>query len=434
MIYKNIFELIGNTPIVEIDKSVHGLDNVTLYSKLEYFNPFGSLKDRMSWEMIKESLHDLEKGKVAIENSSGNTAKALQVIASVCGSHLKTITNRIKDPEKKMILQLLGAEVEELPGKSQCYDPSDPNDPLVHVEKEMAAHPQKYVYTNQYFNEKNVDAHYKGTGKEIAKDIDTVHYFFSGLGTTGSTKGVTKALKEEFPEMKSMGVISSANDIIPGIRNAKEMFEVGLFEKDMYDGIVEMNSNQAIDGSLSLMRKSGVLSGPTGGASYQAVIEYFRTNPSSKPINVVFLACDRFEWYLSYYRERRPEIFGEKPKENSIKSFDSSGKEIPEISPEELDSEMNESRITIVDMRSNVAYKFGHIPGSINIPEGYLEQIVDRAKPFPKNSKVVLLCPNGEKSQTIASYLKSQGVDSYSMMGGIQEWKKQGLPMEQQLQ
>lgn len=431
MIYKNIFQLIGNTPIVEISTSVHRLKNVTIYSKLEYYNPFGSLKDRMAWEMVKEYLPELEKNKkIVIENSSGNTAKALQVIASVYGSHLKTITNRIKNPEKKMILQLLGAQVEELPGASQCYDPSDPNDPLVHVEREVASHPDTYVYTNQYFNEKNVQAHYQGTGREIITELGHVDYFFSGLGTTGSTKGITKALKEASVTTTSIGVISSAADSIPGIRNAKEMFEVGLFDKNVYDEVIEMNSQEAIDGSLSLIRKAGILVGPTGGAAYQSILKYFANKPPKKPVKVIFLACDRFEWYLSYYQERRPELFGEQVKPNSLKSYVGENNLDINIRSSEVDSFSKKSDALIIDIRSNIAYKAGHIPGSINIPEDSLEQMLDRAKPFPKDTKVIFACPNGDRSKRLASYSQKQGYQAYSLEAGILSWRTQGFPME----
>jgi len=431
MIYKNIFQLIGNTPIVEVSPSIHRLENVTLYSKLEYYNPFGSLKDRMAWEMIKEYLPDLEKNKkIVIENSSGNTAKALQVIASVYGSHLKTITNRIKNPEKKMILQLLGAQVEELPGKSQCYDPSDPNDPLVHVEREVASHPDRYVYTNQYFNEKNVQAHYQGTGKEIITELGSVDYFFSGLGTTGSTKGITKALKEANGTTRSVGVISSATDTIPGIRNAKEMFEVGLFDTKVYDEFIEMNSQEAIDGSLALIRKAGILVGPTGGAAYQAILKYFTDNPSKNPVKVIFLACDRFEWYLSYYQERRPELFGEKAKPDSLKSYTDEDNTDINLSPVEVNSLSQNADTLVIDIRSNIAYKVGHISESINIPEDSLEQMLDRAKPFPKNKKIIFACPNGDRSKRLASYSQKQGYQAYSLEGGILSWRTQGLLLE----
>lgn len=430
MIYNNIFELIGNTPVVKISDKVHGIKNLNLFVKLEYQNPFGSLKDRMAWEMVKDDLDKIKNGKIIIENSSGNTAKALQVIASVYGSHLKTITNRIKNHEKKMILQVLGAEVQELPGKSQCYDPSDPNDPLAHTEREVAASPDKYLYTDQYFNEKNVHAHYQGTGKEILEDIGRIDYFFSGLGTTGSTKGITKALKENNKKTKSVGVIASSMDVIPGIRNSKEMFEVGLFDSKIYDDILEVSALNAIDASLELIRKSGILVGPTGGATYSAILNYFKGFELKRQTNAVFLACDRFEWYLSYYKDLKPEIFGDNANENSIKRF----KDISfskDISPEELVEMLNKKEnLQIVDIRSNIAYKVGHISKSINIPDEEFERMIDKSNPFPNETTVVVVCPNGELSKLYSAYLRKNNIKSYSLAGGIFEWKRLNSHLE----
>jgi S-sulfo-L-cysteine synthase (O-acetyl-L-serine-dependent) len=327
-------------------------------------------------------------------------------------------------------LQLLGAEVEELPGKSQCYDPSDPNDPLVHVEREIASHKDTYVYTNQYFNEKNVQAHYQSTGKEILNDVHNVDYFFSGLGTTGSTKGITQALREKNPFLKSIGVISKTGDTIPGIRNAQEMFEVGLFDKNIYDDILEMDSQEAIDGSLTLIRRAGILVGPTGGAAYQAILNYFKNHPQKKPVTVIFLACDRFEWYLSYYQERRPELFGQKPKPDSLRLFTNTNSTEIQKTPAEVQLLSQEKNTLTIDIRSNIAYTFGHIPGSINIPEDSVEQILDRAKPFPLQTTIIYVCPTGDRSTKLASYTQKQGYQSWSLQSGILNWRTQGLPLE----
>jgi cysteine synthase B len=431
MIYKSIFELIGNTPMVEIPVEVHQIENLSLFCKLEYYNPFGSLKDRMALEMIKDQIEDLKKGKIVIENSSGNTAKALQIIASIYGNHLKTITNRIKNPEKKEVLQLLGAEIEELPGKSQCYDPSDPNDPLVHVEREMNSHPSKYIYTNQYFNQKNVKAHYKNTGREIIKDLGMVDYFFSGLGTTGSTKGISQALKEKNKKTQSIGIIAQSDNLIPGIRNAKEMFEVGLFEKKIYDRIMEVSTEEAIDGSIELIRKTGILIGPTGGASYAAIKKYFKDKKIETKVNAVFLACDRFEWYLSYYKKYKPAIFQEEFKKDSVYLHQINNEESLDISIDDLLNKIKKEpeKLLIIDIRTNIAYKFGHLNDSINIPEQFLNEIIDRSLPFPKEKIIIFVCPTGERSRFYASYLKKQGYQSFSLAGGILKWQERSLPL-----
>src|SRR5579871_3079436 len=114
MIVKHVTDLIGNTPMLEIDPSVHGLKNINLYAKLELLNPFGSVKDKTAWNMLRHDLEEIKaKGQTVIEASSGNTAKAIQVICSMHGIPFKIVTNRVRVREVKQVLQLLGTDIEE---------------------------------------------------------------------------------------------------------------------------------------------------------------------------------------------------------------------------------------------------------------------------------------------------------------------------------
>ncbi|WP_279582540.1 pyridoxal-phosphate dependent enzyme [Fodinicola feengrottensis] len=185
MLYTDITELIGDTPLLLLDKRVHGLSNVDLYAKLEFLNPFGSVKDRVAWGMIRDDLADIvERGLTLIEASSGNTAKALQVLAGMRGLTLEVLTNRVKVPEVRDVLDVLGSKVQELPGLSECPDPTVPNDVFSTIESIMAASPGAYYHASQYTNEKNVETHYRDTGSEIFADIGPVDFLFGGLGTT----------------------------------------------------------------------------------------------------------------------------------------------------------------------------------------------------------------------------------------------------------
>lgn len=130
MRYDSITDAIGNTPLLRIDPGVHGLAHVNLYAKLELLNPFGSVKDRAAWTMAAPRLAEArEAGATVVELSSGNTAKALAVIAGMHGLAFTSLTNRMKVPEIKDLL-LLGATVEELPGQAECLDPTNTDDPL----------------------------------------------------------------------------------------------------------------------------------------------------------------------------------------------------------------------------------------------------------------------------------------------------------------
>ncbi|NED87675.1 pyridoxal-phosphate dependent enzyme, partial [Streptomyces sp. SID11233] len=172
MKYDSILDTIGQTPLVRIDPAVHGLRSTELYAKLEFFNPFGSVKDRAAWGMARPAIAAAaERGAEVVELSSGNTAKALAVIASMHGLGFRSVTNRMKIPEVKELLLLLGAEIEELPGQSECLDPTDTEDPLTRFHRELSAPGGSFLHTDQYFNPANARAHEEGTGPEIIADL-----------------------------------------------------------------------------------------------------------------------------------------------------------------------------------------------------------------------------------------------------------------------
>lgn len=317
MRYDHITELIGNTPLLRLDPGVHGLAHVELYAKLEFYNPFGSVKDRVAWGMIRDDLDDIVARKQGfIEASSGNTAKALRVLAAMHGLRLRAVTNRIKVAEVRELLQLLGTDIEELPGLSECPDPTAPNDVYSVIESTMSRTPGAWYHPSQYTSEKNIEAHYQGTGREIHEDltrdgINRVDYLIGGLGTTGSTRGTATFLRKHNPGLETIAVVSERGDFIPGIRSETEMWDVGLFQPDFYDRIIAVEAGYAVDATLRLATGHGVLAGPTSGATYAAALDFLKTvPPRPDPLIAVFIVCDRLEPYLSYIRKRRPELFG----------------------------------------------------------------------------------------------------------------------------
>lgn len=432
MIYQNITEAIGKTPLLELNPKVHGLKNIRLYAKLEYLNPFGSVKDRIAWGMVKDDIDAIQtKKQTLLEMSSGNTAKALTGIAGVFGVPCKTITNRIKVNEVKDILRILGAEVEELPGNSDCHDPSDPNDPLVSIHKALAKHKDSFYFTSQYDNPKNIETHEATTGEEILADLPTVDFIIGGIGTSGSTRGTAQTLRATNPQLKTIGVIAATRDYIPGIRNKDEILEVGLFDPAFYDHLEEIESPEAIDGMLELNRRYGVLAGPTSGAAYTAALRYLRTIDAqvAPGTTAVFIACDRMEWYVSYIKARRPEIFGTQ-KNVDVRVSESDIANVTTLAPEAAQRAMHEGAMCI-DLRSPVAYQAGHIPGSLNLPEESFGLLAAKGYPFPEDQAVVLACPKGEKSLGLAAVLNKRGWKHVSSLDtGIMGWRNAGFPLE----
>lgn len=437
MLYKSVTELIGNTPLIEISKEITRLKNINVYAKCELYNPFGSLKDRAGYAMLKDEIQKLkENNMTVIESSSGNTAKALQIICSMNGIPFKTVTNRIKIPETKEVLKVAGAEIEELPGLSECPDPTDPNDPVAYIERIVSENSNKYYHTNQYTNLKNPKVHYEHTGKEIYDDLGKVDYFFGTLGTTGSSRGTIEYLLEKNKNLKKIGIIAEKGDTIPGIRNKDEMYEVGIFNKSLYDEIVLVNSDEAIEEMLVLNRKCGILGGPTSGAAFKGTLKYLREidDKLEEPANAVFIACDRMEWYMSYIKKRRPEIFDSEIKRETIRTLtEEDMKYAKTIDINNAEEWIEKNNPIIIDLRGNLAYKNGHIANAINITDIFFEDLVDNGTPFSKENSVLLVCSIGDKSKKFSSLLNKKGMNVYSLENGMTAWRENSLPLKRSL-
>ena len=432
MRYDSIVELIGNTPLLRLDPAVHGLHHVELYAKLESANPFGSVKDRVASAMVNGRLDAMHKaGQTLVEASSGNTAKALQVLAGMHGVSLRAYTNRVRVPEVRDLLTLLGTDIRELPGLSECPDPTAPNDVFTTIADLLAAEPDAYIHPSQYTNPVNVEAHYQGTGKEIFDDIGPVDVLVGGLGTTGSTRGAATFLREQNPALRTIGVVSSRSDFIPGIRSAAELWEVGLFQPDFYHAVVAVDSGDAIDASLELATRYGVLAGPTSGATYAAAKAHLSQQPPSGDTRTaVIIVCDRLEPYLSYYRKRRPELFG-RPDRTGLASLPpDSVAAAPGIGVDTLGELHGQPDLLKIDIRGSMAYRIGHVPGSINIREDYLEEMCGHGIPFPDGTRTVFICAVGEQSRRFAAFLHSRGHDSTSLAGGVVAWRDAGRPLD----
>lgn len=445
MRYDTITDAIGNTPLLRIDPAVHGLSHVDLYAKLELLNPFGSVKDRAAWSMAAPRLADARAaGATVVELSSGNTAKALAVIAGMHGLPFTSITNRMKVPEIKDLLLLLGATIEELPGQAECLDPTNTEDPLTRIHRTISEAGAAYLHTDQYYNQLNTQAHVAGTGPEIVKDLDgrAPDYFIACVGTAGSSTGVARVLRDHDPSVTVVGLVAAKSDFIPGIRNIDEVHEVGLFDPGTYDTIEAVSADEAIDGLLALVRRCGVLAGPTGGGAYTGAVRYLRTvdaelaeqaaagqDPGRR--SAVFIVCDRVESYLSYIRRRRPELLNQPARAGAVSTVT----EAEEAAVRSLDvpaarAWIERERPLIVDLRGTFAFATAHIEGSVNIVDELFDDLLRGGLPFDTRRPVLLACPVGEKSRRYAALLTRMGhTDARSLDGGVVAWRDAGAPL-----
>lgn len=436
----SITDAIGNTPLVRISPEIHGLTHIDLYAKLEMLNPFGSVKDRAAWSMVRESLGDARnQDQTIIELSSGNTAKALAVISGMHGVPFKSVTNRMKVPEIKDLLLLIGAEIEELPGQAECLDPTNVDDPLTRIHQAIARDPN-YLHTDQYFNSKNTAAHVDTTGPEIIADLEGAapDYFIACVGTAGSSTGVANVLRDARADVTVVGLVAEKSDFIPGIRNIDEVHEVGLFDPATYDTIESVSADDAIDGMLDLVRRCGMLAGPTGGAAYFGAQRYLQkvdgqleAAGTGERRTAVFIVCDRVESYMSYVRARRPELLGQTARPNTVGTVsDEELAAVQALTPQQAQQWIADANPVIVDLRGAFAYTTSHIAGSINIVDELFGELLRGGVPFGKTQPVLLACPIGERSAKYAALLNRMGHSGIrSLDGGIVAWRDAGAPL-----
>ncbi|WIM94297.1 pyridoxal-phosphate dependent enzyme [Actinoplanes oblitus] len=435
MRHDDITDAIGNTPLVRIDPAVHGLRNIDLYAKLELLNPFGSVKDRAAWQMARPLLAGAPADATLVELSSGNTAKALALLAGMHGLPFKSVTNRMKVPEIKELLLLLGAEIDELPGQSECLDPTDTGDPLTRMHQRLAAAGGRYLHTDQYFNERNVEAHLHGTGPEIIKDLDgsAPDYFLACVGTAGSSTGVARALRQHDPDVEVVGLVAAKNDFIPGIRTLDEVRQVGLFDPDVYDALETITADDAIDGLLTLVRRCGILTGPTGGGAFRGAVRHLSPLDAALTSRktAVFIVCDRLESYLSYVRDRRPELFGRPPRRNSTGTLtDAEVAAAPVLDARAAQCWIASTGALVLDLRSPYAFQALHIPGAVNIADEVFADLLHAGLPISRHRPVLLVCPVGERSARYAALLRRMGhPDARSLAGGVIAWRDAGLEL-----
>lgn len=307
----SMVDLVGNTPMLRLDPEKTGLKNIELYAKLEHLNPFGSIKDRTAKAMLAPHIRDIAgQNREILELSSGNAARGLQAIAAIHGTRLETVSNRIRIPEMRKILELQGAKITPIDDKGGTLDALGA---LKTVDEKATRESDRYFYTDQYRNPANDGTHCATTGREIIEDIGPVDYMIGSVGTAGSTMGLARALRQANEHIEVIGVVSDGVDYIPGIRFKGEIFNVGSFDVKSYRTIQDVSVDEAIDGVIDLMRLYGVMAGPSSGATYHAALKHLRAVDATltAPKKAVFVVCDRVELYLSWLQSRRPELFSQ---------------------------------------------------------------------------------------------------------------------------
>ncbi|MFN3654287.1 MAG: PLP-dependent cysteine synthase family protein [Candidatus Nitrosotenuis sp.] len=269
---------IGNTPLIKLDSLSN--NQKAYFAKLEGHNPFGSVKDRAAYWMIKDAE---EKGRIKrgqtiiIEPTSGNTGIALTGIANLLGYQVEIVIPEKASEETKKIISSLGAKLYET-SDDLCPKVGAGTDQSIALATSIAsARPDKYFSPNQYSNEANFMGHYQGTGPEIWKQTEgKITHFFTGVGTGGTITGISTYLKEQNSKIKTIAVQPQQNHLIQGLRNFEESAKPDLFlrRETVVDDWITITNEQAFAAVKEIYAKEKMLVSPSSAAVYAAMKNY----------------------------------------------------------------------------------------------------------------------------------------------------------------
>ena len=292
----SIMERIGNTPLLRLERVCAEVPQAEIFGKAEWMNPGGSVKDRAAASIVQEAFRSsrLSHGRRLLDSTSGNTGIAYAMLGAACGFGVTLCMPSNVSVERKRILRAYGAEI--------IYtDPGEGSDgAIVKVREIIAQYPDKYFYADQYSNDANWLAHYRGTANEIWEQTHgRITHFVTILGTSGTFMGTTRRLKELNPQVQCISL--QPDSPFHGIEGAKYMpasIMPRIYDPTLADRNIEINTEDCYAMARRLAREEGLLVGTSSAASLVGAMKVARDSAIEHPA-VVCVFCDGADKYLS---------------------------------------------------------------------------------------------------------------------------------------
>jgi cysteine synthase/rhodanese-related sulfurtransferase len=451
-VYDSVLGLLSNednpTPIVRLNRVVP-FKHARVYAKLEWYNPFGAVKDRVAANLIRDAEEKgrLSHGKKLVEATSGNTGLGLAMMGNALGYPLRTPLSAAIPQEKRTVLRFLGADVDEL-DDTLCPAPGAPEGAI--AKAHATAKQPDFVMLDQYSNEANPEAHFRTTGPEIWRQTEgKVTHFIAGLGTCGTITGSGRFLKSRNPGVKVLGVYPEEGHDIPGVRSKRQLGQTKLYFPKEYDGEIEITDREAYDLCLRLNREESIVAGPSCAMALAGALKLVPDEPG---VIAVVMFPDNIFKYASSVCRHFPDLCppppgsatdGEVPAiaapsaherlfdemiENLKNPYDSVA--VADLAKEIDGGAPAGGKPLVIDVRPQDQYADMHVPGAVNLPQSELGKRKAEL-PTDRNAPIVMVCGIGKFSKHTTLFLKSLGYRNVrSLKGGIGEWVRKQQPVE----
>lgn len=437
-VYDSALDLLPNvenpTPLVELTH-VTGFAHARVYAKLEWYNPFGSVKDRVAANLVRDALERGEQLHNLVEPTSGNTGLGLVMVANAHGYGFSAVVSNAVPQEKRIALRAFGANVVEL-DDDLCPMPGQPEGAMQRA-AELGEQPG-WRQLNQYANPANPQAHYLTTGPEIWRQTGgAVTHFVASLGTCGTITGTGRYLKEQNPQIAVIGVHPRDGHDIPGVRSRRALAVTEFFKPDEYSAIVEISDEDAYHTCRRLFTEESLNPGPSSGLALAGALQAIPDEPG---VVAVVIFPDQAFKYTSSLRKHLPDLFP--VEDESLQARPANPYEIhlenaaalAKSGPDAIDV-MEAERLVrtgavVIDVREPIEIAQGSVPGSVHLPLGQLSDGSLAEIPADRDTQLLAICASGVRSLYAQLLLKAQGYrDVKNVQGGMIAWSAAGLPV-----